>query len=127
MKMKQLEKAVKGLQRELEVEEEEHGLTEELLLELREVGEEVLLVDSHQREVEQLEEKLAELGGKVREGGAGARSLEAVGREAKDVSRKLQSARANLTNCKETLETPETVLRQLFLSNKLEARQNRLT
>ena len=44
------------------------------------------------------EEKLTELGGKVREGGAGASSLEAVGREAKDVSSKLQSARANLTN-----------------------------
>ena len=63
----------------------------------------------------------------MREGGAVAGSLEAVWREAKDVSRKLQSARANLTNCKETLETPETVLRQLFLINKLEARQNRLT
>ena len=77
--------------------------------------------------MEQLEEKLAELGGKVREGGAGARSLEGVGREAKDVSRKLQSARVNLTNCKETLGTLETVLRQSFLLNKLEAGQNRLT
>ena len=79
VKMKQLEKAVKGLQRELEVEEGEHGSTEELVLELREVGEEVQVVDFHQREVEQLEEKLAELGGEVREGGAGATSLEAVG------------------------------------------------
>ena len=43
-----------------------------------------------------------------------------MGREAKDVSRKLRSARVNLTNCKETLET---VLRQLLLINKLEARQ----
>ena len=83
MKMKQLENAVKGLQRELEV---EHGSTEELVLELREVGEEVQVVDSHQREVEQLEEKLAELGGMVREGGAGARSLEAVRKEEEDAS-----------------------------------------
>ena len=60
VKMKQLEKAVKGLQRELEVEEGEHGSTKELVSELREVGEEVQVVDSHQREVEQLEEKLAE-------------------------------------------------------------------
>ena len=62
----------------------------------------------------------------MREGRAGARSLEAVGREAKNVSRKLRSTRANLTNCKETLETLETVSRQLLLINKLEARQNRL-
>ena len=63
----------------------------------------------------------------MREGGAGARSLEAVGRKAKDVSRKLRSARANLTNCKKTLGTLETVLRQSLLINKLEAGQNRLT
>ncbi len=50
------------------MEEGEHGSTEELVLELREVGEEVQVVDFHQREVEQLEEKLAELGGQVREG-----------------------------------------------------------
>ena len=43
------------------------------MLELREVGEELQVVDSLQREVEQLEEKLAELGGRVTEGGAGAR------------------------------------------------------
>ena len=45
------------------------------------------MVDSLQREVEQLEEKLAELGGSVREDGAGARSLEAVRKEAEDESR----------------------------------------
>ena len=61
--------------------------TEELVLELREVGDEVQVVDSLQRQLEQVEEKLAELGGKVREGGAGARSLEAVRKEAEDVSR----------------------------------------
>ena len=44
------------------------------------------MVESLQREVEQLEEKLAELGGSVREGGAGARSLEAVRKEAEDES-----------------------------------------
>ena len=59
VKMKQLEKAVKGLQRELEVEKGEHGSTEELVLELSEVGAEVQVVGSQQREVEQLEEKLA--------------------------------------------------------------------
>ena len=48
--------------------------------------------------MEQLEEKLAELGGEVRECRAGARSLKAVGREAKDVSRKLASARAYLAS-----------------------------
>ena len=93
VKMNQFEKAVKGLQRELEVEEGEHRSTEELVLELREVGEEVQVVDFHQREVEQLEEKLAELGGKVREGGAGARSLEAVRKEAEDMSRTQLSRR----------------------------------
>ena len=77
--------------------------------------------------MEQLEEKLAELGGEVRQGGAGARSLKAVGSEANDVSRKLRSARANLTSCKETLETLETVSRQSLLINKHEAVQNRLT
>ena len=46
VKMKQLEKAVKGLKRELEVEEGDNRSTEELVLELREVGEEVQLVDS---------------------------------------------------------------------------------
>ena len=86
VKMNRTEKAVKGLQREREVEEGEHRSTGELVLELREVGEEVQVVDSLQRELEQLE-KLAELGGKVREGGAGARSLEAVRKEAEDVSR----------------------------------------
>ena len=58
----------------------------ELVLELREVGEEVQVVDSLQRKVEQLEEKLVELGGTVRECKAGARSLEAVRKEAEDVS-----------------------------------------
>ena len=86
VKMNQFEKALKGLQRKLEVEEGEHRSTKELVLELREVGEEVQVVDSLQREVEQLEEKLAELGGKVREGGVGARSLEAVRKEAEDGS-----------------------------------------
>ena len=65
----------------------------------------------------------------MREGGTGARSLEAVGREAKDVSRKLRFARANLTNCKETLEileTLKTVSRQSLTFNKLEAGQDRL-
>ena len=37
------------------------------MLELREVGEEVQVMNSLQKEVEQLEEKLTELGGKVRE------------------------------------------------------------
>ena len=41
VKMNRIEKAVKGLQRELEVEEGEHRSTKELVLELREVGEEV--------------------------------------------------------------------------------------
>ena len=50
VKMKQLEKAVKWLQWELEVEVGEHGSTEELVLELREVGEEVQVVDSLWRE-----------------------------------------------------------------------------
>ena len=68
--------------------EGEHRSIEELVQELREVGEEVQVRDSLQREVEQLEEKLADLGGEVREGGARARSLE-VKMEAKDVSRKL--------------------------------------
>ena len=40
---------------------------EELVLELREVGEEVQVMNSLQREVEQLDEKLTELGGKARE------------------------------------------------------------
>ena len=46
VKVNQFEKAVKGLQRELEVEEGEHRSTKELVLELREVGEEVQVVDS---------------------------------------------------------------------------------
>ena len=46
------------------------------------------MVNSLTRELEQLEEKLAEVGGKVREGRTGARSLEAVRKEAEDVSRK---------------------------------------
>ena len=58
----------------------------ELVLELREVGEEVQVVDSLQRKVEQLKEKLAELRGKVRECKAGARSLEPVRKEAEDMS-----------------------------------------
>ena len=37
--MNRIEKAVKGLQREREVEEGEHRSTGELVLELREVGE----------------------------------------------------------------------------------------
>ena len=45
------------------------------------------VVEFFQREVEQLEEKLAELGGRVREGGAGAGSLETVRKEAEDASR----------------------------------------
>ena len=44
------------------------------------------VVEFFQREVEQLEEKLAELGGRVRKGRAGARTLEAVRKEAEDVS-----------------------------------------
>ena len=39
MNMNRTEKAVKGLQREREVEEGEHRSTAELVLELREVGE----------------------------------------------------------------------------------------
>ena len=54
-------------------------------MELMEVGEEVQVVDSLQRKVEQVE-KLVELGGKVMECKAGARSLEAVRKEAEDVS-----------------------------------------
>ena len=126
VKMKQLEKAVKGLQRELEVEEGEHGSTDELVLELREVDEEVQVVDSHQREVEQLEEKLAELG----EGEGGRSRGQEPGGSVEGGKGCVQEAavrQANLTNCKETLETLETVLRQLLLINKLEARQNRLT
>ena len=44
------------------------------------------VVEFFQREVEQLEEKLAELGSRVREGRAGARSLEAVRKEAEDAT-----------------------------------------
>ena len=85
VKMNRIEKAVKGLQRE--VQEGEHRSMGELVLELREVGEEVQVVESLQREVEQLEEKLAELGARVREGGAGARGLEAMRKKAEDASR----------------------------------------
>ena len=69
MKKNQFEKAFKGLQRVVEV--EEHRSTKELVLELMEVGEEVQVVESLQREVEPLEEKLAELGSRVREGHLG--------------------------------------------------------
>ena len=82
MKINQFEKALKGLQRVVEVEEEEQRSIKELM----EVGEEVQVVDSLQRKVEQVEEKLVELGGKVMECKAGARSLEAVRKEAEDVS-----------------------------------------
>ena len=51
-----------------------------------EVGEEVQVVDSLQRKVEQVEEKLVELGGKVMECKAGARSLEAVRKRVLDIS-----------------------------------------
>ena len=84
--MNQFEKALKGLQRVVEVEEGEHRSTKDLVLERREVGKEVQVVDSLQRKVEQLEEKLVKLGGKVRECKAGARSLDAVMKEAEDVS-----------------------------------------
>ena len=57
-----------------------------MVLELREVGEEVQVLNSLQRKVEQLEEKLAGLRDKVRECKAGARSLEAVKKDAEDVS-----------------------------------------
>ena len=59
------------MQGELEVEEGEHGSMGKLFLELKEVGEEVQVVESLQREVEPLEEKLAELGSRVREGHLG--------------------------------------------------------
>ena len=63
VKINQFEKALKGLQRVVEVEEGE------------------------QRSIkEQVEEKLVELGGKVKECKAGARSLEAVRKEVEDVS-----------------------------------------
>ena len=71
VKMNQFENIVKGLQRELEVEEGEHRSTGELVLELKEVGEDVQVVESLQRELEPLEEKLAELGSRVREGHLG--------------------------------------------------------
>ena len=45
------------------------------------------VVEFFQREVEQLEEKLAELGDRARKGRAGARTLEAVRKEAEDASR----------------------------------------
>ena len=83
VKINQFEKALKGLQRVVEVEEWEHRSIKELVLELMEVGEEVQVVDSLQRKVE---EKLVELGGKVMECKAGARSLKAVRKEAEDVS-----------------------------------------
>ena len=44
------------------------------------------VVEFFQREVEQLEEKLAELGGRVREGRAGARSLDAVRKEVENAT-----------------------------------------
>ena len=44
--MNRTEKAVKGLLRELELEEGEHRCTVELVLELRKVGEEVQVVES---------------------------------------------------------------------------------
>ena len=84
VKINQFEKALKGLQRVVEVEEQRS--IKELVLELMEVGEEVQVVDSLQRKVEQVEEKLVELGVKVMECKAGARSLEAVRKEAEDVS-----------------------------------------
>ena len=56
------------------------------MLELREMGEEVQVADSLQRKVERLEEKLAELGCRLRECKAGARSLEAVKKDAEDMS-----------------------------------------
>ena len=47
------------------MEEGEHRSTKELVLKLREMDDEVQLVDSLQRKVERLEEKLPELGGKA--------------------------------------------------------------
>ena len=46
VKVNQFEKALKGLQRVLEVEEGEHRSTKELVLELRKMGDEVQVVDS---------------------------------------------------------------------------------
>jgi hypothetical protein len=56
VKINQFEKALKGLQRVAEVEEGEQRSIKELVLELVEVGEEVQVVDSLQRKVEQVEE-----------------------------------------------------------------------
>ena len=63
VKINQFEKALKGLQRVVEVEEGEQRSIKELAFELMEVGEEVQVVDSLQRKVEQVEEKLVDLGG----------------------------------------------------------------
>ena len=119
-KMDLLDKDVKKLRDGLEDEEAEHTDVEVAVTELREVAEDVQIVDGLRRELEQLEEKLEDL--RLEAGGdVGERSLEVVRREEAEVCTQLRCARSNLDTAQETVTTQTTLI------NRLEASQNSLT
>ena len=119
-KMELLDKEVKRLHNGLEDEELEHTEVENAVTELREVSEDVQIVDGLRRELEQLEERLEDL--KVEAGGdVGERSLEMVRKEEAEISTQLRCARSNLESTQEILNTQTTLI------NRLEASLNSLT
>ena len=119
-KMELLDKEVKRLRDELDDEEAEHTEVEEAVSDLKEIAEDVQIVDGLRKELEQLEERLEdhrlEAGSDV-----GERSLELVRREEAEVGAQLRCARTNLDSAQEIVTTQTTLI------NRLEASQNSLT
>ena len=115
-----MDKEIKKLRAELEREEGEHMAAESEVSELREVTEDVQVVEGLRKELEMLEERLEGLRQELGEQ-EGSRGLEEVRKELEVVSGQLRAARSNLESCQ------EQVAQQSKLLNNLDAEQNRLT
>ena len=117
-KIKDIDSEIQSLKKKLD-DDEDLDLVSNTASILKQVSEDVQIIDSLSKEVEALRESKEELELQV-EGGVG-RDIEDVRREEEEISEKIRIVRKNMDQCQETVSS------QSALINELESKKNKLT
>jgi len=118
-KLETMDNELKQIQKKLEDGEEDLSITEVSSSLLKQVNEDVQLLDSLNKEVIDLQERKDELS--LQLDGEVGRNIDVVRQEEEDICQKIRVARKNLDQCQETVSS------QTALINDLEAKKNKLT
>merc|ERR1712098_522858 len=118
-KLATMDNELKQLQTKLDDGEEDLDITQVSSSLLKQVNEDVQLLDSLNKEVTDLQERKDKLS--LQLDGEVGRNIDVVRQEEEDICQKIRVARKNLDQCQETVSS------QSALINDLEAKKNKLT